>query len=161
MTENQVIVKMIFEQLVTVANEPFLLAGFMIVFALACSPAAARPIISYPHAEIRMQARKQPLAELTAKYFFQDFVKSVARAEAIAVVQVKLFAAALNFELIGNDGGVQLFFKVIEHPHIMVPFKKIKLYACVRQLGQFSEETDIALWHYGFVLEPKIKYIAH
>jgi hypothetical protein len=43
------------------------------------------------------------------KSLFQEFIKVIAGAEAVAVVQVEFFAAALYHQFVADDGGAKLF----------------------------------------------------
>ncbi len=100
----QVVEKLGLQYFFAVNNQPFLLVYAALFIIIAGYTAMLLPSVGYAYAKIGMHALKKPLTGRTTEYLFQKFILSIARAEAIAVVQVEFFAAALYHQFIADDG---------------------------------------------------------
>src|SRR5262249_9764590 len=56
---------------------------------------------------------------------------------------------------------IQFFLKIVFHPHIVVPNKKMNLYSFVGNFRELAQQSDISLRYHLPVLIPKVKNISN
>jgi hypothetical protein len=99
---------------------------------LLCLAASPAEVVGSANANCRWQNAKQPLAGGAAKDLFHCFVAMIAGAKPIAMGNVKRAVVEGEcFWLEVNRHG-QLLLKIIFHPHVVVAYKKMQLYARYR-----------------------------
>src|SRR5690554_7119536 len=72
---------------------------------------------------------------------------------------IKLFTIDFNHNRFSMNLHAQFFFKIAEHPHIMITCKKMNFNSFVCQLGNFPLKPYKSFRNSLFIFKPEIKYI--
>src|SRR5690606_14414920 len=87
-------------------------------------------------------------------------VPFVSRTFTIAVTDKEMFVIENKFLWVVINWNVQLLFKIIVHPQIVVAHKKVDLNAIVAKFCKFAQSSHKAFWNNGFIFKPKIEKVA-
>jgi len=91
-TEDKIIIMGGFQYIAGKAYQPFVFKQFLLLSVGIGQTAMLRPSVGNTHTKVWVQTLKQLLAQRAAEHFFEYFVFIIAGAQAIAVVQIELFA---------------------------------------------------------------------
>jgi len=84
----------------------------------------------------------------------------IAGSQSVAMTYHQLQSVDLSFYGFANDCYAQFFRKIIEHPHIVIACEHVYFNPRIAEFSQFAQQTHIAPWHNGFILEPEIEKVA-
>src|SRR5690606_17355298 len=102
-SKDKIIIVLLFKYRTGVNDQPFFVFTTKILQSAGGNAAAGRPSLRNTYAQVRMQPRKQPLAEPATKNLFQKFVGAVAGPQSIAMMQIKCFSAALYNQVVVHN----------------------------------------------------------
>src|SRR5690606_12085086 len=110
MTENvEVVMYALFKFSAIHEQEFILLARESLLPLHVGDPAFWRPGVRYAYAQVRMNAREQPLTNAAVEKALNDFVGSVAGAETIAMADEQAMIAYLHDLRFAIDGDAEFF----------------------------------------------------
>ncbi len=111
-----------------------------------------------------MYARIQFLEKTAAESAAQQAIAEWLSAEVIAMAEKK--ADTIDFHRHSSARRVgylnaEFVAEIVEQPYIVVADKPVYLYTTVGKTGQGAEKTYMPSGHYGAVLVPVVKNVAH
>lgn len=109
---------------------------------------------------IGVKAGKSLLKEWAMEHLAEEGETPIIITEAIAVSQIKDLAPHFDGTGFIVHDDTALLRQVVLAPDVMIANEKMHLHSSVRQLGQFAQETDMALRHDLTELKPIVEHVA-
>src|SRR5690625_2383149 len=104
-----------------------------------------------------MQPSVKPFSHRVGKDFFHPFITLVVWPQSISMTDKKFFVVVGKYFSVMINGNIELFFKIISHPQIVISDKEINRNSTIANFCKFSQNAYKSFWHHLFIFEPKIK----